>query len=238
MSRSALSPSADVEARYVVQKHQDPGSRALIGLLVHSLADGTLLWPARTSPIVVNFDACCSTSYCSLTELSAGVAVGTTGISDKEELKLIVAFAMVLHKLPATFGLVTFLMASKWSAQSTGRALFAFAASAPLMALATYWLLVRCWLTDPDDLLRLTAQAAAACQKISNRSHSHPCRLPSRDCPALWLWPSASASAGARFYLQQPCMCFRMLLRSMPCQTRRWQSFWLDVLSQSQCSSC
>ena len=44
----------------------------------------------------------------------AGVAVGTTGISDREELKLVVAFAMVLHKLPATFGLVSFLIACHW----------------------------------------------------------------------------------------------------------------------------
>ena len=237
-------PSADVEARYVVQKHQDPGSRALIGLLVHSLADGMLLWPAQRSRIIVNFDACCSTSCCGLNESPAGVAVGTTGISDKEGLKLIVAFAMVLHKLPATFGLVTFLMASKWTAQSTRRALFAFAASAPLMALATYWLLVCCWLTQMhlNDLLILTTHAAAACQclpsHLSITSRVHTCRLPSRDCPALWLWPSASASAGARFCMQQPCMCFRMLLRSMPCQTRRWRPFWLAVLFHWRYSSC
>ena len=72
----------------------------------------------------------------------AGVAVGTTGMSDKEDLKIVVAFAMVLHKLPATFGLVTFLLASKWPPLKVRRALFVFAASAPLMALATYWLLV------------------------------------------------------------------------------------------------
>ena len=78
--------------------------------------------------------------------LCAGVAVGTTGISDKEELKLVVAFAMVLHKLPATFGLVSFLMASKWPRPRIRAALLAFAASAPLMALATYWLLVRFFL--------------------------------------------------------------------------------------------
>ena len=233
-------PSADVEARYVVQKHQDPGSRAFIGLLVHSLADGALLWPAQSSRTFVNLDACCSTRCRCLNESPAGVAVGTTGISDKEDLKLIVAFAMVLHKLPATFGLVTFLMASKWSAQSTRQALFAFTASAPLMALATYWLLVRRWLMlmHLDDLLIHIAHAAAACQKTSITSHVHHCRLPFRDCPAQWLWPSASASAGARSCMQQPCMCFRMLLRSMPCQTRRWRPFWLGVLSRWQYSSC
>lgn len=74
--------------------------------------------------------------------LADGVAVGTTGMSDKEDLKLVVAFAMVLHKLPATFGLVTFLLASKWPRPKVRRALIIFAASAPLMALATYWLLV------------------------------------------------------------------------------------------------
>lgn len=74
--------------------------------------------------------------------LFAGLAVGTTGISDKEDLKLVVAFAMVLHKLPATFGLVTFLLASKWPTARVRRALLIFAASAPVMALATYWLLV------------------------------------------------------------------------------------------------
>ena len=63
-------------------------------------------------------------------------------MSDKEDLKLVVAFAMVLHKLPATFGLVTFLLASKWPRSQVRRALLVFAASAPLMALATYWILV------------------------------------------------------------------------------------------------
>jgi zinc transporter ZupT len=70
------------------------------------------------------------------------VAVGTTGMSGKEELKLVVAIAMMLHKLPATFGLVSFLIACRWPLPRVRRALLVFAASAPLMALATYWFLV------------------------------------------------------------------------------------------------
>lgn len=72
----------------------------------------------------------------------SGVAVGTTGVSDKEELKIVVAFAMVLHKVPATFGLVSFLMASRWPVWRIQAALLGFSASAPLMAIVTYWVLV------------------------------------------------------------------------------------------------
>lgn len=74
---------------------------------------------------------------------SVGVAVGTTGVSDKQQLKLVVAFAMILHKVPATFGMVTFLLAAKWPRSRIKGALLIFAASAPLTALLTYWLLVR-----------------------------------------------------------------------------------------------
>lgn len=99
-----------LESASSLKTQQESGSRAFLGLIVHSLADG--------------------------------VAVGTTGMSDREELKLVVAFAMVLHKLPATFGLVSFLIACRWPLPRVRRALVVFAASAPLMALITYWLLV------------------------------------------------------------------------------------------------
>lgn len=55
----------------------------------------------------------------------AGVAVGTTGMSGKEKLKLVVAFAMVLHKLPATFGLISFLIACRWPLPRLAIAVFA-----------------------------------------------------------------------------------------------------------------
>merc|ERR1712130_296636 len=99
-----------LDAAPSLKKQQESGSRAFLGLIVHSLADG--------------------------------VAVGTTGMSDKEDLKLVVAFAMVLHKLPATFGLISFLIACRWPLGRVRRALVIFAASAPLMALTTYWVLV------------------------------------------------------------------------------------------------
>ena len=68
--------------------------------------------------------------------------MGSIGVSDKAELKIVVAFAMILHKLPATFGLVTFLVSCKWTRGGVFQALIGFASSAPLMALATYWTLV------------------------------------------------------------------------------------------------
>lgn len=57
------------------------------------------------------------------------------------QLGTAVAFAMVLHKVPAALGLSTFLIAARWPRRKAVNGLIAFAAAAPLAAIVTTLLL-------------------------------------------------------------------------------------------------
>jgi len=68
-----------------------------------------------------------------------GVALGAASGSAHSEIQLIVFLAIMLHKAPASFGLVTFLLHEGLDKARIRRHLLIFALSAPLAAVLTYF---------------------------------------------------------------------------------------------------
>jgi zinc transporter 9 len=86
-----------------------------IGLLVHSLADGI--------------------------SLGASAAVSASEKGSAVSLDIIVFIAIMVHKAPAAFGLCTVLMGDGWARNRIRLTLTAFAATAPIGAVLTYFFL-------------------------------------------------------------------------------------------------
>ncbi|KAJ2336861.1 hypothetical protein GGF44_004300 [Coemansia sp. RSA 1694] len=91
----------------------------LIGILVHSCADGLALGAAVASA-------------------SAADSGKGSGDEHSSSLEIIVFMALLLHKAPAAFGLITTLKQQGYAAYKLSVWLTVFAASAPLAALATF----------------------------------------------------------------------------------------------------
>ncbi|KAJ2761151.1 hypothetical protein H4S06_001357 [Coemansia sp. BCRC 34490] len=92
----------------------------LLGILVHSCADGLALGAAVAAAAA--------------SEASAPRAGG----GGSSSLEIIVFFALLLHKAPAAFGLITTLKQQGFAHYKLSVWLTMFAASAPLAALATF----------------------------------------------------------------------------------------------------
>ncbi|KAI9502098.1 Zinc/iron permease [Coemansia spiralis] len=88
----------------------------LIGILVHSCADGLALGAA----------------------VAAASSISTGEAADSTSLEIIVFLALLLHKAPAAFGLITTLKQQGHPTYKLSVWLTIFAASAPLAALATF----------------------------------------------------------------------------------------------------
>ncbi|XP_078064281.1 zinc transporter ZIP9-B-like, partial [Mustelus asterias] len=69
-----------------------------------------------------------------------GVALGTAAGSSQISLQVIVFFAVILHKAPASFGLVSYLMHAGLERQQIQKHLFVFSLAAPLLAITTYFI--------------------------------------------------------------------------------------------------
>ncbi|KAK9502330.1 hypothetical protein O3M35_011123 [Rhynocoris fuscipes] len=68
-----------------------------------------------------------------------GVALGAAATTTHTDVELIVFIAIMLHKAPAAFGLVSFLMHEGLDKKRIKRHLAVFSLAAPLMALVTYF---------------------------------------------------------------------------------------------------
>ncbi|XP_041043165.1 zinc transporter ZIP9 isoform X2 [Carcharodon carcharias] len=69
-----------------------------------------------------------------------GVALGTAAGSSQISLQVIVFFAVILHKAPASFGLVSYLMHAGLEKRQIQKHLFVFSLAAPLLAITTYFI--------------------------------------------------------------------------------------------------
>ena len=78
---------------------------------------------------------------CSARHAADGLAVGAAIHGGNAKLGAAVAFAMILHKVPAALGLTTFLISLHWSRRQAVKGLMAFAAAAPVAAIITAVLL-------------------------------------------------------------------------------------------------
>ncbi|KTF88841.1 hypothetical protein cypCar_00025435 [Cyprinus carpio] len=70
-----------------------------------------------------------------------GIALGAAAASSQVSVQVVVFFAVILHKAPAAFGLVSFLMHAGLERKTIQKHLLAFSAAAPLMAISTYFIL-------------------------------------------------------------------------------------------------
>ncbi|XP_074652028.1 zinc transporter ZIP9-B-like [Tubulanus polymorphus] len=68
-----------------------------------------------------------------------GVALGAAATTSQTHVTMIVFVAIMLHKAPAAFGLVSFLLHEGFDRMRIRRHLLAFAAAAPLLAMITYF---------------------------------------------------------------------------------------------------
>ncbi|KAI7805664.1 zinc transporter ZIP9 isoform X1 [Triplophysa rosa] len=70
-----------------------------------------------------------------------GVALGAAAGSSQVSVQVLVFFAVILHKAPAAFGLVSFLMHAGLERKTIQKHLLVFSAAAPLLAIGTYFIL-------------------------------------------------------------------------------------------------
>ncbi|XP_017056791.1 zinc transporter ZIP9-B [Drosophila ficusphila] len=68
-----------------------------------------------------------------------GVALGAAATTSHQDVEIIVFLAIMLHKAPAAFGLVTFLLHEKLDRKKIRRHLAVFSLSAPLLTILTYF---------------------------------------------------------------------------------------------------
>ncbi|CAL2042525.1 hypothetical protein CAEBREN_13373 [Caenorhabditis brenneri] len=67
-----------------------------------------------------------------------GVALGSASVINKSDVQLIVFVAIMLHKAPAAFGLVSFLLMESIDRRAIRKHLVVFSAAAPVAALITF----------------------------------------------------------------------------------------------------
>lgn len=72
---------------------------------------------------------------------SDGLSLGAASLTGDHRLELVVAVAMILHKLPVAMGLGAYLQQTRVPWRATQRWLVVFAATMPVTTLLTYWLL-------------------------------------------------------------------------------------------------
>ncbi|PIK53089.1 putative zinc transporter ZIP9-A [Apostichopus japonicus] len=68
-----------------------------------------------------------------------GIAMGAAASGSRADVQFIVFAAIMLHKAPAAFGLVTFLMHENYQRHKIRKHLLAFSVSAPIATVVTYF---------------------------------------------------------------------------------------------------
>ncbi|CAI5451529.1 unnamed protein product [Caenorhabditis angaria] len=71
-----------------------------------------------------------------------GVALGSASVINKSDVQLIVFVAIMLHKAPAAFGLVSFLLMEGIDRRTIRKHLIVFSAAAPIAALITFLIIM------------------------------------------------------------------------------------------------
>uniref|UniRef100_A0A8C7ZFV2 Zinc transporter ZIP9 n=1 Tax=Oryzias sinensis TaxID=183150 RepID=A0A8C7ZFV2_9TELE len=82
-----------------------------------------------------------TTHEVSVCVLADGFALGAAVATGQVAVQVVVFFAVILHKAPAAFGLVSFLMHAGLDKKFIQGHLLAFSAAAPLVAISTYFIL-------------------------------------------------------------------------------------------------
>lgn len=104
-----------------------------VGLVVHSISDGVALG--------------CSIYFSSLAS-HASHEHSSEEESAASNLGIVIFFAILMHKIPATLGLGTFLTHMKLSAKEIFCHMFAFTSTSPIFGVVSYHLLQQTKLED------------------------------------------------------------------------------------------
>ncbi|CAH2253927.1 zinc transporter ZIP9-like [Pelobates cultripes] len=138
-----------------------------------------------------------------------GVALGAAVASSQVSVQVIVFFAVILHKAPAAFGLVTFLMHAGLEKKQIQKHLLAFSLAAPLLTITTYLILT---MTGGSLQHKLSATGNGmlfsagtflyvatvhVLPEISGRGHSHHSSSSEYKRPGLGLLESITLVIGA-----------------------------------------
>ncbi|XP_033114957.1 zinc transporter ZIP9-B-like [Anneissia japonica] len=126
-----------------------------------------------------------------------GIAMGAAASTSRADVETIVFVAIMLHKAPAAFGLVTFLMHEKFERSRIRKHLFVFAIAAPFTTILTYFGLSQ---ASKEALSSVNATGIAmlfsagtflyvatvhVLPEIANMGHSHSHGLPVADAEVL-----------------------------------------------------
>uniref|UniRef100_A0A8C5MPT3 Zinc transporter ZIP9 n=1 Tax=Leptobrachium leishanense TaxID=445787 RepID=A0A8C5MPT3_9ANUR len=138
-----------------------------------------------------------------------GVALGAAVASSQVSVQLIVFFAVILHKAPAAFGLVSFLMHAGLEKKQIQKHLLAFSLAAPLLTITTYFILA---MTGGSSQHKLSATGIGmlfsagtflyvatvhVLPEISGRGHGHHSSGSEYRRPGLGLLESMTLVIGA-----------------------------------------
>ena len=131
-----------------------------LGLLVHAAADGIAMgkimylipYVPLTRTAYGENPQWVKSTYIFMFELlrSLRFIIGSAAATHQVDVEFIVFLAIMLHKAPAAFGLVTFLMHEGVDRTKIRKHLITFSFAAPTMALTTYILLVMNSAGDTD----------------------------------------------------------------------------------------
>ncbi|MXQ91432.1 hypothetical protein E5288_WYG004686 [Bos mutus] len=109
-----------------------------------------------------------------------GVALGAAASTSQTSVQLIVFVAIMLHKAPAAFGLVSFLMHAGLERNRIRKHLLVFALAAPVMSMVTYLGLSKCIPYVSGSLLILSAVFPFGDQTGPTFEHQKSCCPDSR----------------------------------------------------------
>ncbi|QDZ25738.1 hypothetical protein HOP50_18g82790 [Chloropicon primus] len=103
-----------------------------------------------------------------------GLVMGSVAATGQQEMNIVVAFAMIAHKVPASFSLATFLVALKWPSSSVVKNMLMFSLSSPLSAILFYSLKYAISASSFDQMLSLVMLFSAGSILYVGFFHMYP----------------------------------------------------------------
>ncbi|XP_018595489.1 zinc transporter ZIP9-B [Scleropages formosus] len=140
---SGLGPSAGTGSGRGVPPHFFIGVSLVVGFILMFIVDQISSYCSVHDPRTGMSSSTSITATLGLVIHAAadGVALGAAAASSQITVQVIVFFAVILHKAPAAFGLVSFLMHAGLERRQIQTHLLAFSVAAPLLAISTYFIL-------------------------------------------------------------------------------------------------
>ncbi|XP_064412615.1 zinc transporter ZIP9-B isoform X1 [Latimeria chalumnae] len=187
LSESRLSQEASAEESPSVSSHFIIGVSLVVGFILMFAVDQISSYCCYHDPRTGLSSSISITATLGLVIHAAadGVALGAAVASSQVTIQIIVFLAIILHKAPAAFGLVSFLMHAGFEKRQIQKHLFAFSIAAPLLAVITYFILVYSGSSSQHKLSAtgigmlfsagtfLYVAMVHVLPEVSNGSHSH-----------------------------------------------------------------